>query len=88
MDGELYTRSWRRFRKALLFIAKTPPASSCSKKMTQSVSARESPLGLKSMDSTFFHGQLSLQILIPSSICRDYRVRMGQDRARGVSESN
>ena len=68
--GSFIPRSWRMsFRKALLFIAKTPPATSFSKIMIQSISARRPPLGLKSMDSRFFHGQLSFQILIPLSTC-------------------
>ena len=68
--GSFIPRSWRMsFRKALLFMAKTPLASFFSKIITQSRSERGLLLGLKSMDSRCFHGQLSLQIIIPLSTC-------------------
>ena len=68
--GSFIPRSWRMsFRKALLFMAKTPLVSSFSKIMTQSISARGLLLGLKCMDSRFFHGQVSLQIIILLSTC-------------------
>ena len=70
MDGELYTKILEdELQESLAFYDKALSALSFSKIIIQSISVRGPLFGLKSMDSRFFYGQLSLQILIPLSTC-------------------